>query len=50
MWTLLHLPCLTLPHGRGPLGLPLGVQVIGSRGSDSAMLVNAEWIRRALAG
>ena len=48
MWTLLQLPCLTLPHGKGPLGLPLGVQVIGSRCGDSALLVNAEWIRRAL--
>jgi amidase len=48
MWTLLQLPCLTLPHGRGPLGLPLGVQVIGGRGGDTAMFVNAEWIRRAL--
>ncbi|MEK6594461.1 MAG: amidase, partial [Pseudomonadota bacterium] len=24
MWTLLRLPCLTLPHGTGPAGLPLG--------------------------
>ena len=50
MWTLLQLPCLTLPYGSGPLGLPLGVQVIGSRAGDTAMFVNAEWIRRALAG
>lgn len=49
MWTLLRLPCLTLPYGSGPLGLPLGVQVIGRRGGDTAMFVNAEWIRRALA-
>jgi Asp-tRNA(Asn)/Glu-tRNA(Gln) amidotransferase A subunit family amidase len=49
-WTLLHLPCLTLPHGSGASGLPLGVQVIGARGSDTALFLNAEWIRRALAG
>ena len=48
MWTLLQLPCLTLPYGTGPLGLPLGVQVIGSRGTDTALLLNAEWIARAL--
>ena len=48
MWTLLQLPCLTLPYGKGPLGLPLGVQIIGSRGADTALFVNAEWIRRAL--
>lgn len=48
-WTLLHLPCLTLPHGSGASGLPLGVQVVGARGGDTAMFLNAEWIRRALA-
>lgn len=49
MWTLLRLPCLTLPHDRGPSGLPLGVQVVAARGSDAALFVHAEWIRRALA-
>jgi Asp-tRNA(Asn)/Glu-tRNA(Gln) amidotransferase A subunit family amidase len=49
MWTLLQLPCLTLPHGTGPRGLPLGIQVIGRRGGDTAMLVDAEWTSRALA-
>jgi len=49
-WTLLHLPCLTLPHGIGPSGLPLGVQIVGARGGDTAMFLNAEWIRRVLAG
>ena len=49
-WTLLHLPCLTLPHGTGPAGLPLGVQIVGARGGDTAMFLNAEWIRRVLAG
>ena len=48
MWTLLQLPCLTLPHGKGPLSLPLGVQVIGDRGGDKALFVHAEWMRRAL--
>lgn len=50
LWTLLRLPCLTLPHGRGPAGLPLGVQIIAPRGRDAALFVHAEWIRRALAG
>lgn len=50
MWTLLHLPCLSLPWGAGPAGLPLGVQVIGRRRGDTALFVTAEWIRRALAG
>ena len=48
MWTMLHLPCLTLPCGTGPQGLPLGVQVVARRGGDAALFVNAEWIRHAL--
>ncbi|OGA48977.1 MAG: hypothetical protein A3F74_25135 [Betaproteobacteria bacterium RIFCSPLOWO2_12_FULL_62_58] len=48
MWTLLLLPCLTLPCGRGPTGLPLGVQVIGRHGGDAALFVAAEWVQRAL--
>jgi len=48
MWTLLRLPCLTLPHGTGPAGLPLGVQVIAPAGRDASLFRNAAWIRRAL--
>ena len=50
MWTLLLLPCMTLPYGKSPAGLPLGVQVIGRHGGDTAMYVAAEWVRRALYG
>ena len=50
MWTLLLLPCMTLPYGKSPAGLPLGVQVIGRHGGDTAMYVAAEWVRRALNG
>ncbi|MGE5526937.1 MAG: amidase [Rhodospirillaceae bacterium] len=49
IWTLLRLPCLTLPHGTGPGGLPLGVQVCAAAGCDSTLFLCAEWIRRALA-
>ncbi len=48
MWTTLHVPCLTLPHGSGPAALPLGVQLIGRRGNDAALFLSAEWARRAL--
>ena len=49
LWTLLHLPCLTLPHGHGAGGMPLGVQFIAAHGADAQLLRHAEWARRALA-
>ncbi len=48
MWTLLRLPCLTLPHGAGVSGLPLGIQLVAPYGNDAALFVNAEWVRCAL--
>lgn len=47
-WTLLLLPCLTLPYGKGPSGLPLGVQLVAPHGADAALFLNAEWVRRSL--
>lgn len=48
LWTLLRLPCLTLPFGEGPSGLPLGVQFITAAGKDSALFLNSEWAFRKL--
>ncbi len=50
MWTLLHVPCVALPLGAGPTGLPVGAQVIGPRGGDRQTLLAAEWVSRAIAG
>ncbi|HEX6529234.1 MAG TPA: amidase, partial [Burkholderiales bacterium] len=36
-WTLLGVPCVTLPYGKGPSGLPLGVQLVGPFDADSAL-------------
>ncbi|MDO9708323.1 amidase [Paracraurococcus lichenis] len=49
LWTLLHVPCVTVPAGTGPKGLPLGVQVVGGFGRDAATLAWAEWVRQAAA-
>ncbi len=47
-WTLLGVPCVTLPAGKGSQGLPIGVQLIGRYDGDARLLTWAEWARRAL--
>ena len=47
-WTLLGVPCITIPHGQGPHGLPLGVQLVGRFDSDSALLAQADWVAKTL--
>jgi len=49
VWTLLHTPCVAVPAGRGPNGLPLGLQVIGRIGDDARTLALAGWIEKELA-
>jgi amidase len=49
LWTALHTPCLTLPAGRGPRGLPLGVQVVGKFRHDARVVAAARWIEARLA-
>jgi Asp-tRNA(Asn)/Glu-tRNA(Gln) amidotransferase A subunit family amidase len=47
-WTLLGVPCVTLPYGKGPSGLPLGVQLVGPFDADSALLGWARWAEHML--
>jgi Asp-tRNA(Asn)/Glu-tRNA(Gln) amidotransferase A subunit family amidase len=47
-WTLLGVPCVTLPHGKGPRGLPLGIQLVGPFDGDMALLAWAGWAERQL--
>lgn len=48
VWTLLHVPCVGIPGGRGAHGLPLGLQAIGRPGDDARMLAAADWIGQGL--
>ena len=43
LWTVLHVPCLHVPVDKGPRGLPLGIQLVSLRGSESALLAAARW-------
>ena len=47
-WTMLGLPCITIPHGKGAKGRPLAVQMVGAFDSDSALLAWAHWTTKAL--
>jgi len=51
LWTLCGMPALNLPLMRGENGLPLGVQLVGPRGSDARLLRTARWlVARVAAG
>lgn len=45
LWTLLHVPSITLPAHRGPNGMPVGIQVIAPAGEDRKLLRAALWMR-----
>jgi len=47
-WTLLGAPCVTVPYGRGPRDLPLGVQIVGRYDDDARVLQAAHWVRQTL--
>jgi len=48
IWTALHVPCVTVPAGAGPNGMPLGLQIVARRGEDRAALAWAQWVASAL--
>lgn len=43
-WTLLHVPCVTIPVLQGRSGLPIGLQVIAPRNADDVALRVAHWL------
>ena len=48
LWTLCGMPALSLPLMQGADGLPLGVQLVGPRGSDARLLRTARWLAKRL--
>jgi Asp-tRNA(Asn)/Glu-tRNA(Gln) amidotransferase A subunit family amidase len=48
LWTALHVPCVTVPAGEGPAGLPLGIQIVGRCGDDARVLAAAAWVAAAV--
>ncbi len=47
-WTLLQVPCVSIPYGKGPNGLPLSVQLVGRMGADDDLLAAAKWVNQQL--
>ncbi|TVP63636.1 MAG: amidase [Leptolyngbya sp. LCM1.Bin17] len=43
-WTMLGMPAISLPVGWGINHLPLGIQLVGTRGQDWALLEVAHWV------
>src|SRR5206468_12559713 len=49
MWTLLGVPCVTLPAIRGSSGSPTGIQLIRRPGHEAQLMAAALFAERALA-
>jgi Asp-tRNA(Asn)/Glu-tRNA(Gln) amidotransferase A subunit family amidase len=48
IWTVLHVPTLSMPTHRGPNGLPVGIQLIAPRHDDRRLFACAHWIWQRL--
>ncbi|MFN3889214.1 MAG: amidase [Beijerinckiaceae bacterium] len=46
LWTLLHVPSITLPAHRGPNRMPVGIQVVAPAGEDRTLLRAALWMQK----
>ena len=44
LWSLLGLPCCSVPILQSSDGLPMGVQVVGAPGQDRTVLTVAHWL------
>ncbi len=50
IWTYFGMPAVSLPLLQGENGMPIGVQLVGSRGDDARLLRTARWLVELLAG
>ena len=46
IWTLMGTPAISIPTGKGPNGLPLGLQLVGAVDEDNYLLSTAAWCER----
>jgi len=48
IWTLLHVPSVSVPVLEGAAGMPIGLQLVADRGTDGRLLAAAKWIDQQL--
>jgi Asp-tRNA(Asn)/Glu-tRNA(Gln) amidotransferase A subunit family amidase len=46
IWTLVGVPAITIPTGKGPHGMPLGLQIVGAAEEENYLLASAAWCER----
>jgi amidase len=44
IWTLLHVPSVSVPVLEGPAGMPIGLQLVADVGTDGRLVAAAKWI------
>jgi Asp-tRNA(Asn)/Glu-tRNA(Gln) amidotransferase A subunit family amidase len=49
LWSVLQVPLICLPAAKGPKGLPVGVQLVGARGTDHRLASAALFLETAMA-
>lgn len=48
IWTLLHVPTLSLPTHRGPHGMPVGIQLVAPHYHEHRLFAVARWVEQRL--
>jgi Asp-tRNA(Asn)/Glu-tRNA(Gln) amidotransferase A subunit family amidase len=48
LWTLCGTPALSLPLLTGPIGLPMGLQLVADVGDDERLFRVASWLQRRI--
>jgi len=46
IWTLVGVPAITIPTGKGTHGMPLGLQIVGAAEEENYLLASAAWCER----
>jgi Asp-tRNA(Asn)/Glu-tRNA(Gln) amidotransferase A subunit family amidase len=46
IWTLMGTPAITIPTGKGPAGMPLGLQLVGAVEEENYLLSTAAWCEK----